>query len=81
MSQFKPEVGDVFENGYGKKILVVRVNDYQNEYSHADCIGQTWAGVPFYLEVRHIPLKDFKFLTYIGRSVKESKDLFKTENE
>ena len=81
MSKDKPEVGDVYENGYGKKILVVGINDYQNENSHADCIAQTWRGMPFYLEVRHIRLKDFEFLTYIGKNETESKDLFKTENE
>ncbi len=81
MSKEKPEVGDVFKDGYDEKILVTKVWDYNNENSHADCIAEDWRKNPFYLRVRHIPLKDFEFLTYIGRSVKESKDLFKTENE
>ncbi len=81
MSKFTPEVGDVFENGYGNKILVTKVWDFNNENSHVDCVAQTWRSVPFYLEVRHIPLKDFEFLTYIGRSVKESKELFDVEKE
>ena len=75
MSKEKPEVGDVFESVYGKKILVVQVW----EERCADCIVQSWRGIPFYLEVRHIPLGDFEFLTYIGRSVKESKELFDVE--
>lgn len=81
MSKDKPEVGDVYENGYGNKILVTKVWDFNNENSHVDCIAQTWRGVPFYLEVRHIPLGDFEFLTYIGKNETESEDLFKTENE
>jgi hypothetical protein len=76
-----PEVGDVFKNGYGKKILVTKVWDYNNENSHADCIAENWNKNPFYLQVRHIPLKDFEFLTYIGRNETESNDLFKTENK
>lgn len=76
----EPEVGDVFENGYGNKILVTKVWDFNNENSHVDCIAQAWRPVPFYLEVRHIPLKDFEFLTYIGKSVKESKELFDVES-
>jgi hypothetical protein len=80
MSQFKPEVGDVFENGYGKKILVLQVWDFKSENSHADCIAEACHPYPFYLETRHIPLKDFEFLTYIGRNETESKDLFKTES-
>lgn len=75
------EVGDVYENGYGNKILVTKVWDFNNENSHADCIAQTWRGRPFHLEVRHIPLKDFEFLTYIGKNITESKDLFNTEDE
>ena len=75
MSKGKPEVGDVYESGYGKKILVVQVW----EERCADCIVQAWRGVPFYLEIRHIPLGDFEFLTYIGKNITESKDLFKTE--
>ena len=76
MSKEKAEVGDVFENGYGNKILITEVRDFNNENSYAICVAQTLHSVPFYLEVRHIPLKDFEFLTYIGKSVKESKELF-----
>lgn len=76
-----PEVGDVFKDGYDEKILVTKVWDYNNENSYADCIAEDWRKNPFYLRVRHIPLKDFEFLTYIGKNETESKDLFKTENE
>lgn len=76
MSKEKPEVGDVYEDGYGEKILVTNVWDFNNENSHTDCIAEDYRNNPFYLCVRHIALKDFEFLTYIGRSVKESKELF-----
>lgn len=79
MSKEKPEVGDVFENGYGKKLLVTRVWDFNNENSHADCISENWRNVPFYLDVRHIALKEFKFLKYLGKNKTESKDLFEVE--
>lgn len=81
MSKDTPEVGDVFKNGYGEKILVTKVWDYNNENSYTDCIAEDWRKNPFYLKVRQIPLKDFEFLTYIGKNETESKDLFKTENE
>lgn len=81
MIKDKPEIGDVYKNGYGEKILVTKVWDYNNENSHADCIAEDCRKNSFYLQVRHIPLKDFEFLTYIGRNETESKDLFKTENE
>ena len=73
-----PEVGDVYKDGYGEKILVTKVWDYNNENSHADCIAEDWRKNPFYLRVRHIPLKDFEFLTYIGKNETETLDLFKT---
>lgn len=76
MIKEKPEVGDVYESGYGEKILVTNVWDFNNENSHTDCISEDWRNNPFYLCVRHIALKDFEFLTYIGKSVKESKELF-----
>lgn len=81
MSKDKPEVGDVFKNGYGEKILVTKVWDYNNENSYTDCIVEDRIKNPFYLRIRHIPLKDFEFLTYIGKNGTESKNLFKTENE
>ena len=81
MIKDKPEVGDVYKDGYGEKILITKVWDFNNENSHADCISEDWRSNPFYLRVRHIPLKDFEFLTYIGKNTTESKDLFKTENE
>lgn len=79
--KFKPEVGDVYQDGYGEKILVTNVWDFNNENSHVDCIAEDWRNNPFYLQVRHIALKEFEFLTYIGKNTTESKDLFKTENK
>lgn len=76
-----PKVGDVFKNGYNEKILVTNVWNFNNENSYADCIAEDWRKNPFYLRVRHIPLKDFEFLTYIGKNETENNDLFKTENE
>jgi len=81
MSKDKPEVGDVWESGYGEKILITNVWNFDNENSYADCISEDWRSNPFYLRVRSIALKDFEFLTYIGKNITESKDLFKTENE
>lgn len=81
MSKDTPEVGDVFKDECDGKILVTNVWNFNNENSYADCISEHWNKNPFYLKVRHILLKDFKFLTYIGKNKIESKDLFKTENE
>lgn len=81
MIKEKPEVGDIYKNEYGEKILVTNVWDYNNENSHTDCIAEDHRYNHFYLQVRHIALKNFEFLTYIGRNKTETKDLFKTENE
>ena len=35
MSKDTPEVGDVFENGYGNKILITEVRDFNNDNSYA----------------------------------------------
>lgn len=81
MSKDKPEVGDVYKNGYGNKILITKVWEYNNENSPADCIAQTWRGKPFALEVRHIPLAYFRFLDYLGTSAENFEQLFEVENE
>jgi hypothetical protein len=79
MSKDTPEVGDVWVDGYNRKILITDVYDLINN-GYAECITtDIWR--PEILKSRLIPFEEFQFLTYLGKSKANINDLFKTENE
>ena len=79
MSKDTPEVGDVWIDGYKRKIFVADVYDLKNN-GFAECIT-TDIYRPEVLKARDIKFDTFQFLTYLGKSKANINDLFKTENE
>lgn len=74
-----PEVGDVWIDGYNRKILVTDVYDLINN-GYAECIAIDIFR-PKILKHFLIPFDEFQFLNYLGESKANINDLFKTENE
>lgn len=74
-----PEVGDVWIDGYNRKVLVADVYDLINN-GYAECIAIDIFR-PGILKSFSIPFDEFQFLNYLGKSKANINDLFKTENE
>ena len=79
MSKDTPEVGDIWIDGYNRKILVTDVYDLINN-GYAECIAIDIFR-PEILKSFSIPFDVFQFLNYLGKSKANINDLFKTENE
>lgn len=79
MNKDKPEYGDIWLDGYSRRIFVGDVYDLKNN-SYAECITTDFFR-PKVLKTMTIKFDTFQFLTYLGKSKANINDLFKTENE